>query len=135
MVPREGLRRTVSSRRQTFMSKTQKTGIGGRAIHNAEDLMAAEQRIAGLAVAPQGSDEEAERVGLIDAVNAYRLKQETPATAGMTNPITSLEDYERATQRVAELADYAEGTPQSEELHHLIADIKAWNEMPDDAKR
>lgn len=117
------------------MSKMQKSGVGDRAIHNAEDLMAAEQRIAGLAVAPQGSDEEAERVGLIDAVNAYRLNQETSATAGMTNPINSLEDYERATQRVTELADYAEGTPQSEELHRLIADIKAWDEVHDDAAR
>lgn len=117
------------------MSKTQQPGIGDRAILNAEDLLAAEQRIAGLALAPQGSDEEAERVGLIDAVNAYRLKQESPATAGMTNPITSLEDYERATQRVAELADYAEGTPQSEELHQLIADIKAWDEVHDDETR
>lgn len=117
------------------MSKTQNAAIGSRAIHNADDLMAAEQRIAGLAVAPQGSDEEAERVGLIDAVNAYRLKQETPATAGMTNPITSLEEYERAAQRVTELADYAEGTPQSEELHQLVLDIKAWDEKHSDAPR
>jgi len=117
------------------MSKMQHPGIGGSAIQNAHDLLAAEQRIAVLAVAPQGSDEEAERVGLIDAVNAYRLKQDTPATAGMTNPITSLDDYERATQRVAELTNYAEVTPQSEELHRLIADIKAWDEMHDDASR
>lgn len=117
------------------MSKTQDSVFSGRAIRNPNDLIAAEQRIAGLAVAPQGSDEEAERVGLIDAVNAYRLKQETPATAGMTNPITSLEEYERATQRVAALADYAEGTPQSEELHQLIADIKAWDETHDEATR
>jgi hypothetical protein len=115
------------------MSKTEDTGFGGRAIRDPNDLIAAEQRIAGLALAQQGSDEAAERVGLIDAVNAYRLKQETPATAGMTNPITSLEEYERATQRVAELADFAEGTPQSEELHQLIADIKAWDETHDDA--
>jgi len=117
------------------MSKMQHSGIGGRAIQNADDLLAAEQRIAGLAVAPQGSDEEAERVGLIDAVNAYRLKQDTPATAGMTNPITSLDEYERATRRVTELANCAEGTPESEELHRLIADIKAWDEMHDDATR
>lgn len=117
------------------MPKTQNTLGNARAIHNANELLAAEQRIAGLAVAPQGSDEEAERVGLIDAVNAYRLKQETPATAGMTNPITSLQDYERATQRVTELADYEEGTPQAEELHQLIDDIMAWDKMDDDGTR
>lgn len=117
------------------MSKMKHPDIGGRAIQNADDLLAAEQRIAGLAVAPQGSDEEAERVGLIDAVNAYRLKQDTPATAGMTNPITSLDEYERATQRVAELTNYAEDTPQCQELHRLITDIKAWDEMHDDASR
>jgi len=117
------------------MTKVHHPGIGSPAIQNADDLLAVEQRIAGLAVAPQGSDEEAERVGLIDAVNAYRLEQDTPTTAGMTNPITSLDEYERATQRVADLANYAEGTPQAEELHRLIADIKAWDEKHDDATR
>lgn len=117
------------------MSKARDTDIGGHAIQNADDLLTAQQRIAGLAVAPKGSDEEAERVGLIDAVNAYRLKQDTPATAGMTNPITSLEEYERATQRAVELASYAEDTPQAEELRRLLADIEAWDESHDDATR
>lgn len=117
------------------MSKTRDIGFGGRAIQNADDLLAAEQRIAGLAVAPQGSEEEAERVGLIDAVTAYRLKQDSPATAAMTNPITSLDEYERATQRVAELSNFAEGTPQAEELHQLIADLRAWDEKNDDETR
>lgn len=117
------------------MPKDEEIGFGGRSIQNAEDVLAGEERIAGLALSPPGSDEEAERIGLIDAVNAYRLKHDAPATAGMTNPITSLEEYERATQRVAELANYAEGTPQAEELHRLVADIKAWDEKHDDATR
>ncbi|MGX1787053.1 hypothetical protein ACWIGM_09965 [Bosea sp. NPDC055332] len=120
---------------EAFISNEPNIGFGGRPIQNADDVLAAEARIAELAVAPEGSDEEAERIGLIDAVNAYRLKQDSPVTTGMTNPITSLEEYERATQRVAELANYAEGTPQAEELHRLIADIKVWDEKHDDATR
>ncbi len=74
------------------MPTTHDSGTSTAAIQNADDLLAAEERIAGLAVAPRGSDEEAERAGLIDAVNAYRLKEDTPATACLTNPITSLEE-------------------------------------------
>jgi hypothetical protein len=70
---------------------------------------------------------------LIDAVNAYRLKRDSPATAAMTNSITSLEQYEAANQRVAELCNFAEETPQAEELHWVIADICAWDEERDDA--
>lgn len=70
---------------------------------------------------------------MIDAVNAYRLKQDSPATAAMTNPITSLERYEAATQTGAELSNFAEGTPQAEELHRLIADIRAWDDVRDDS--
>jgi hypothetical protein len=115
------------------MSSKASVEFGGRPIRSADDVLAAEERITELAVAPEGSDEEAERVGLIDAVNAYRLNQDSPATAAMTNPITSLEQYRRATLRVAELANYAEGTPQAEEMHQLIADIQAWDEARDDA--
>ncbi|SEM21138.1 hypothetical protein SAMN04515666_108184 [Bosea lupini] len=108
------------------MRSTSEIGFGGRAIHNSEDCLAAEARIAELAIAPIGSDEEAERVGLIDAVNAYRLKQDSPATAAMTNPITSLEQYEAATQRVTEFCSCAKGTPAADELEQLIVDIRTW---------
>ncbi|RXT43096.1 hypothetical protein B6S44_28960 [Bosea sp. Tri-44] len=114
------------------MPSTPEVGFAGRAILNSDDCLIAEARIAKLAIAPDGSDEEAERVGLIDAVNAYRLKQDTPATAAMTNPISSLEQYEEATQRVEELANYAEGTPQADELGRLVADIRAWEEAKQD---
>lgn len=108
------------------MRTTSEIGFGGRAIQNSDDCLAAEARVAQLAIAPEGSDEEAERVGLIDAVNAYRLKQDFPATAAMTNPISSVEQYEAATQRVTELSNYAEGTPQAKELGELVTDIRAW---------
>lgn len=111
------------------MRRTSEIGFGGRAIQNSEDCLAAEARIAELAIAPEGSDEEAERVGLIDAVNAYRVKQDSPATAAMTNPISSAEQYEAATQRVMQLSNYAEGTPQAKELGELIADIRAWEAL------
>ncbi len=114
------------------MPSTPEVGFGGRAILNSDDCLAAEARITKLSVAPEGTDEEAERVGLIDAVNAYRLKQDTPATAAMTNPISSLEQYEAATQRVAELANYAEGTPEADELGRLVSDIRAWEEAKQD---
>lgn len=111
------------------MPRKSNIGFGGRPIEKSNDVLAAEERIAALAVAPEGSDEEAERVGLIDAVNAYRMKQ--PGTEDMQSPISSLEQYEEATQRVAELASYAEGTPEAEELHRLIDDIRAWEEARD----
>ncbi len=111
---------------RTEMHSTPEIGFGGHAIQNSEDCLAAEARIAELSIAPEGSDEEAERVGLIDAVNAYRLTQDSPATAAMTNPINSLEQYEAATQRVTELASYAEGTPEANELAELVFDIRAW---------
>ena len=117
------------------MSDKTDIGFGDRPIQTSDEGLAAERRIAELAVAPAGSGEEAERVGLIDAVNAYRLNQTSPATAGMTNPISSLEQYEQATRRVAELANYAEGTPQSEELHRLIEDIRAWDSRHEDVTR
>ncbi|WID99293.1 hypothetical protein QO058_14245 [Bosea vestrisii] len=53
-------------------------GFGGCAFPNSEDCVAAEARITKLSVAPAGSDKKAERVGPIDAVNAYRLKQDLP---------------------------------------------------------
>ena len=110
------------------MASAPTIGFGGRPILVSEDCLAAEARIADLSLAPAGSDEEAEKVGLIDAVNAYRLKQDSPATAAMTNPISSLEQYEAASQRVTELPNYADGTSQADELGSLVADIRAWVE-------
>lgn len=110
------------------MTKKPDLGLGGRPVQNSGDCLAAEQRVAELAVAPPGTAEEAEKAGLIDAVNAYRLKQDCPPTEGMENPINSLEQYEQARRRVAELSKYGENTAQAGELNRLVADIQAWND-------
>ncbi|MGO4405686.1 hypothetical protein AB4Z10_15665 [Bosea sp. RAF48] len=47
--------------------------------------------------------------------------------------ITSLDEYEAATERVRELADYPEGTPQAEELAGLVQAIMQWDNAHDDA--
>ncbi len=47
--------------------------------------------------------------------------------------IASLDEYEAATDRVRELADYPEGTPQAEELAVLVQAIMQWDEAHDDA--
>jgi len=47
--------------------------------------------------------------------------------------IVSLDEYEAATERVRELADYPEGTPQSHELARLVQAIMEWDEAHDDA--
>lgn len=67
------------------MSREPKLGLGGRPVQNSADCLAAELRIAELAIAPPGTAEEAEKAGLVDAVNAYRLKQDCPPTEGMEN--------------------------------------------------
>lgn len=108
-------------------------GFGGRPILNLDDCQDAEARIARLAIAPEGSEEAAERVGLIDAVNAYRLSQRSPEPQGLEHAITSQADYEQATCRVAELADFPEGTPQATELADVIADIREWDETHKEA--
>ena len=110
------------------MTKKPDLGLGGRPVQNSGDCLAAEQRVAELAVAPPGTAEEAEKAGLIDAVNAYRLKQDCPPTEGMENPIKSLEQYEQARRRVAELSKYGENTAQAGELNRLMADIQAWDD-------
>ncbi len=58
-----------------------------------------------------------------------------PAPANDTggHRISSLDEYEAATERVRELADYPEGTPQAEELAGLVRAIMQWDEAHDDA--
>jgi hypothetical protein len=102
-------------------------GLNASSVQNSADCLAAEQRVAELAVAPPGTAEEAEKAGLIDAVNAYRLKQDCPPTEGMENPIKSLEQYEQARRRVTELSQYGENTAQADELDRLMADIQMWD--------
>lgn len=110
------------------MRKVIVPGPNASAVQNSGDCLAAEQRVVELAVAPPGTAEEAEKAGLIDAVNTYRLKQDCPPTEGMENPITSLEQYEQARRRVAELSKYGENTAQAGELNRLMADIQAWDD-------
>ncbi len=47
--------------------------------------------------------------------------------------ITSIEEYEAATQRVRELADMPEGTPEAAEMADLITSITEGDEAHDDA--
>lgn len=47
--------------------------------------------------------------------------------------IETIEDYERATQRVAELAGAVEDSPEERELEALTDAIMAWDGTHDDA--
>ncbi|WP_377840223.1 hypothetical protein [Bosea sp. UC22_33] len=47
--------------------------------------------------------------------------------------IATLDEYDAATERVRELADYPEGTPQADELARLVRAIMEWDEAHDDA--
>lgn len=47
--------------------------------------------------------------------------------------IASLDEYEAATERVRELADYPEGTPQADELAGLVQAIMEWDKAHNDA--
>ena len=56
-----------------------------------------------------------------------------PASDEGRSRITSLDDYETATERARELADYHEGTPEANELAQLVQAIMDWDETHDDA--
>lgn len=56
-----------------------------------------------------------------------------PANDLREHRIASLDEYEIATERVRELADYPEGTPQAEKLAGLVRAIMMWDEAHDDA--
>lgn len=47
--------------------------------------------------------------------------------------IASLDDYEAAAERVRELADYPEGTPQADEMAGLVLALMEWDKVHDDA--
>jgi hypothetical protein len=51
----------------------------------------------------------------------------------MPNAITTVDDYDKVTQRIAELADCPEGTPQAVELAELVASVMEWDKTHDDA--
>lgn len=58
-----------------------------------------------------------------------------PSLANDRGPalIASLDEYEAATERVRELADYPEGTPQADEMAGLVQAIMEWDKTHDDA--
>ncbi|SDH79802.1 hypothetical protein [Bosea robiniae] len=60
-------------------------------------------------------------------------KPPKPANDRGAQRITSIDEYEAATQRVRELADYPEGSPQAAELAALVQVITQWDEAHDDA--
>lgn len=51
----------------------------------------------------------------------------------MTTSIATADEYEAATQRVAELADFHEGTPEASELASLVTAVMEWDKVHDDA--
>jgi hypothetical protein len=61
----------------------------------------------------------------------------TPSEAGDLDPkraiVRCVDDYERASQRVIELGNPAEGTPEEMELIGLIEAIEKWEARHDDA--
>lgn len=97
-------------------------------INTTAECRDALRRIEALSGAAKGSDEEAEAIGLIDAVNAFRFCDRTPANDDLARAIRSTEDYERVSVRIAELSDFPEGTPQADELAFLIADVREWDD-------
>lgn len=60
-------------------------------------------------------------------------KPPKPANDRGAHRITSVDEYEAATQRVRELADYPEGSPQAADLAALVQAIVQWDETHDDA--
>lgn len=59
--------------------------------------------------------------------------QPRPANDMGTLRITSIDEYEAATERVRELADFPEGSPQAAELAELVQAVMRWDEAHDDA--
>jgi hypothetical protein len=51
----------------------------------------------------------------------------------MQKPIKTLDEYNAATQRISELEDSPEGTPQANELAELVAAVVEWDKAHDDA--
>lgn len=47
--------------------------------------------------------------------------------------IENLDDYEIATERARQLADFPEGSPQAAELASLVGAIMEWDRTHDDA--
>lgn len=56
-----------------------------------------------------------------------------PANDMAGHRIASTNDYEASTERVRELADFPEGTPQADELAGLVRAIMRWDKAHDDA--
>jgi hypothetical protein len=109
------------------MTRKPDLGPGGRPFQHSGDCLAAEQRIA-IAAAPPGTAEAAKKTWPIDAVNAYRPKQDCPPTESIKDSIKSIEQYEQAKRRVEELCRYGQNTAQADEQDRLMSDIQAWDD-------
>ena len=59
--------------------------------------------------------------------------RDTPAKDRGPHQITSLNEYEAATERVRELADFPEGSPEADELAGHVQAIMEWDKAHDDA--
>jgi hypothetical protein len=51
----------------------------------------------------------------------------------MPKTIATVDEYEAATQRISELENFPEGTPQAAELAELVAAVMEWDRTHDDA--
>jgi hypothetical protein len=51
----------------------------------------------------------------------------------MPKTIATVDEYDAATQRISELENFAEGTPQADELGELVAAVMEWDKTHDDA--
>lgn len=58
----------------------------------------------------------------------------TPANDRSRHGITSLDEYQDATERVRELADFPEGSPEADELAGHVQAIMEWDKAHDDAR-
>jgi hypothetical protein len=47
----------------------------------------------------------------------------------MLKTITTVDEYDAATQRIAELESFPEGTPEADELGELVAAVMEWDSM------
>ena len=66
-------------------------------------------------------------------LNPAVVVETQPGAVRMPKKISTLDEYEAATQRVRELSDKPEGTPEAAELAELVEAIMDWDKAHDDA--
>ncbi|AMJ59378.1 hypothetical protein [Bosea sp. PAMC 26642] len=115
-------------------------------IENELDAQRVQERIHDLAGCHEDSIEEAELLALVESLETWETKRwphlensfapkgdiaEASVQPHEIKPITTLEDYEDATRRIAELASIGAGGEV--ELAALVAAVQKWDFDHDDA--